>query len=51
MYVCMYKLYVGNTEFNKLVRENAIATDAESADNLFKILSQTRASESHDHTT
>ena len=36
----------GNAEFNKLVRENAIVTDAESADNLFKILSQNRASES-----
>ena len=36
----------GNCEFNKLVRENAIVTDAESADNLFKILSQNRASES-----
>ena len=46
MYVCMY---VGNIEFNKLVRENAIVTDAESADNLFRILSQNRASESHDH--
>ena len=35
----------GNAEFNKMVRENAIVTDAESADNLFKILSQSRASE------
>jgi hypothetical protein len=35
---------LSNIEFNKLVRENAIVTDAESADNLFRILSQNRAS-------
>ena len=38
-------LLLGINEFRKLVRENAIVTDAESADNLFRLLSQNSASE------
>lgn len=38
-------MLLGNAEFRKMVRENAIVTDAESVDNLFRILSQNRASE------